>query len=372
MAKRIIGSTPKSDGFFMPAEFSRQRGVWMLWPERRDNWRGGALPAQRAYAAVAEAVSRFAPVTVGASEAQLAAARDMLPESVRVALVPSDDAWVRDCGPSFVIDGRGGLRGVDWTFNAWGGEYDGLYSDWAQDDAVAKKICDAEGADSYRTEGFVLEGGSFHVDGEGTVLTTEMCLLSPGRNPKMTKPEIERMLCDYLGAEKVLWLRDGIDPDETDGHVDDVACFVRPSEAACIWTDDPGHPFYEAAQDAYARLSEFTDARGRRLRVHKVCLPKKLVLLEGADTIETAPGSAPRRDGDVCIASYLNFLACNGGVIVPQYGDENDARALAEIGALFPERRAVGVYTREIVYGGGNIHCVTQQVPDPLAYGRGI
>lgn len=369
MAKRITGSTPKRDGFYMPAEYARQKGVWMLWPERRDNWRAAALPAQRAYAAVAAAVSEFEPVTVGASCAQYAVARAMLPAAVRVVELSSDDAWVRDCGPSFVIDGRGGLRGVDWSFNAWGGEVDGLYAQWERDDAVAQKICELERADSYRTEGFVLEGGSFHVDGQGTVMTTEMCLLSAGRNPHLSRAQIEEKLCEYLGAERIIWIRDGIDPEETNGHVDDVACFVRPGEAACIWTEDVHHPFYQAAQAAYETLSNAVDARGRRLKVHKLCLPAELVRLEGADTILQVPGSAPRRDGDVCIASYMNFLIVNGGVLVPQYGDAHDALAIEQLSALFPDRKVVGVQTREIVYGGGNIHCITQQVPDPDARG---
>lgn len=367
MARRIEGSTPKQDGFRMPAEFAPHKGVWMVWPERCDTWRDGAKPAQRAYADVARAISAFEPVTVAASARQFKNARETLPPEIRVVEIETDDAWARDSGPSFLVDGNGGLRAVDWTFNAWGGLYDGLYFPWNRDDEVARKICEIEGVDSYRTEGFVLEGGSFHVDGEGTVLTTEMCLLSPGRNPHMDKSQIEQMLLDYLGAEKVIWLTDGIDPDETDGHVDDVACFVAPGEVACAYTDDPDHPFYEALQKCCRELSEAVDAKGRKLIVHKICVPKDLVRLEGSDTIDKDGTAAPRRDGDVCIASYLNFLICNGAVIVPQYDDENDALALQQIGALFPSRKAVGVRTREIVFGGGNIHCITQQVPDPEA-----
>lgn len=239
MAKRIIGSTPKRDGYRMPAEFEPQSGVWMLWPERNDNWRDGAKPAQRAFLDVAEAILQFEPVTVCVSAAQYQNARERLPRAVRVVEMASNDAWIRDCGPTFLVNDRGGLRAVDWTFNAWGGLVDGLYFPWDLDDQVAQKVCELERVDSYRTEGFVLEGGSIHVDGEGTVLTTEMCLLSEGRNPSMDRGAIEHMLCDYLGCEKVLWLRDGIDPDETNGHIDDVACFIRPGEVACIWTDDP-------------------------------------------------------------------------------------------------------------------------------------
>lgn len=365
MAKRIIGSTPKQDGYRMPAEYEEQAGVWMLWPERPDNWRQGAKPAQEAFANVARAILPFERVTVGVSPAQYQNARAKLPPEVRVVELQSDDAWVRDCGPTFLINDHGGLRAVDWTFNAWGGLYDGLYFPWAYDDQIAQKICEIEGVDSYRTEGFVLEGGSIHVDGEGTVMTTEMCLLSPGRNPDMNQEEIEKMLLDYLGCEKVIWLKDGIDPDETNGHIDDVACFVRPGEVACIWTEDKENPFYEAAQAAYRTLSEATDAKGRRLKVHKLCLTKKPCLLEGAETIDYAEGSIPRRNGEVSIASYMNFLIVNGAVILPQYGDENDALAREQVQAMFPDRKVVGVMTREVAFGGGNIHCITQQVPDP-------
>ena len=219
--------------------------------------------------------------------------------------------------------------------------------------------------DSYRTEGFVLEGGSIHVDGEGTVLTTEMCLLSPGRNPDLSRAEIEEKLCQYLGCEKVLWLRDGIDPDETNGHIDDVACFVAPGEVACIWTEDKDNPFYQAAQDAYRTLSQATDAKGRRLKVHKLCLTREPCRLEGAETIDAVEGTVPRENGEVSIASYMNFLIVNGGVILPQYGDENDALAVRQVQEMFPDREVVGVQTREVAFGGGNIHCITQQQPRP-------
>ena len=224
-------------------------------------------------------------------------------------------------------------------------------------------MCEIEGVDSYRTDGFVLEGGSIHADGEGTLLTTEMCLLSEGRNPHMTKEEIEQKLGDYLSIDKVIWIKDGIDPEETNGHIDDVACFVKPGEVACIWTDDPENPFYKQSQDAYKTLTEATDAKGRKLKVHKLCLTKKPILLQGAEAIDSVEGTLPREDGDICIASYMNFLIVNGGVIVPQYGDENDSLAIEQIKEMFPDRKVVGVDTKEVVYGGGNVHCITQHMP---------
>ena len=363
MAKRIIGTTPKQDGFRMPAEYEPQSRIYMIWPQRTDNWRDGAKPAQEAYSNVARAISEFTPVTMLVNSSQFANARKRLPSDIKVVEMSSNDAWVRDCGPTFLTNDKGKLRACDWKFNAWGGFVDGLYFPWDADDALAEKVCELENVDSYRLNDFVLEGGSFHVDGEGTVLTTEMCLLSEGRNSFLSKDEIENYLRNYLKCDKVLWLKDGIDPNETNGHVDDVACFVRPGEVACIYTDDESDPFYEVSQANYKALLNMKDAKGRNLKIHKVCTTSKPVLLEGAETIDLIEGTIPRKNGEMCIASYLNFLITNGGVIVPQYDDKNDALAISQLQKIFPEKKVVGVRTKEIVYGGGNIHCITQQVP---------
>ena len=374
MAKRIYGSTPKQDGFRMPGEFEPQDHVFMIWPERPDNWRQGAKPAQRAYAEVAKASAKHTPVTVLVNNSQYANCRARLPEHIRVVEMSSDDAWCRDCGPTFVINDKGEIRGVDWIFNAWGGLVDGLYFPWANDDAMAQKICDLQGIDSYRTDAdrcpagldFILEGGSIHVDGEGTLITTEMCLLNPdaGRNvPNLDKEQIEMMLKEYLNLEKIIWIKDGIDPYETNGHIDDVACYIRPGEVACIWTDDPNHPFYEAAQAAYKTLSEATDAKGRKLKVWKMCMTKEPCYLKDAWSIDTATGAIPREEGEISIASYMNFLITNDAIILPQYGDENDALAVQQAQEMFPGYTIEPVMTTEVAYGGGNIHCITQQQP---------
>lgn len=363
MSKRIEQTTPKQDGYRMPGEFEPQDQVWMLWPERPDVWRDGGKPAQKSYVDIATTISRFTKVTVCATASQYANARAMLPRNVRVVEMSANDAWIRDTGPTFVINDEGDVRAVDWEFNAYGGFYDGLYFPWDQDDAIAQKVCEIENVDTYRANGFVLEGGSFHVDGEGTVLTTEMCLLSPGRNPHLTKEEIEEKLCEYLNCEKVLWIKDGIDPDETTGHVDDVACFARPGEVICIWEENPESPFYQPSRDAYEYLTNATDAKGRKLKVHKLCMPKKSVAIGKDFAIDYVEGTLPREEGDLCISSYLNFLITNDGVIVPQYGDENDALAVQQLQEIFPDKKAVGVSSREVVYGGGNIHCITQQQP---------
>jgi agmatine deiminase len=358
-----IDSTPRADGYRMPGEFEPHAGTWMLWPQRPDNWRLGGKPAQRAFVAVADAISRFEPLTMGVNHDQFENARNLLPPRVRVVEISSNDAWMRDIGPSFVVDGRGGLRAVDWVFNAWGGLYDGLYFPWDKDDLVPQKLCEILAVDRYRAP-FVLEGGSIHVDGEGTVITTEECLLSPGRNPAMSREEIERGLCDYLGAEKVVWLGRGFDPDETTGHVDDVACYVRPGVVAIAWTDDPEDWRYEIMRDNLERLEKATDARGRRLQIERLPCPTDVTITgDEAWGVDAVEGTLPRRAGDRMPATYVNFYICNGGVVMPVFDDPQDEAARETMRRLFPGRAVVTVPGREIVLGGGNVHCITQQQP---------
>ena len=358
-----LDSTPAADGFRMPAEWEPHAGTWMAWPQRPDTWRDAAAPAQEAFAAVAAAIATVEPVTVGAAPEALAHARALLPASVRVVELATDDAWMRDIGPTFVVNGRGERGGVDWIFNAWGGEYDGLYAPWDRDDAAAATILDHEGAARYRAP-FVLEGGAIHVDGEGTVLTTEECLLSPGRNPSMSREQIEQGLRDYLGAEKVLWLGAGVFEDETTGHVDNLACFTQPGVVALTWTDDPSDPQHAISTEAERRLLAMTDARGRRLEVHRIHQPGPLELTaEEAAGIATAAGSKPRLAGDRLGASYVNFYIANGRVVFPLLDPRRDEAAAAKLAELFPGRQVVGVPGREILLGGGNVHCITQQVP---------
>lgn len=364
MAKRITNSTPKHDGYRMPGEFEEQECVWMLWPWWNGNWRLGAKPAQEAFCRVAKAIAKYEPVKMCVPPVQYenAIARLGGSEGVSIIEMTNNDSWIRDTGATFLVNDKGGLRAVDWDFNAYGGLVDGLYFPWDQDSLIARKMCEIANADIYRP-GIVLEGGSIHVDGEGTCLTTEMCLLHPSRNPKLSKIEIEQYLKDYLNVEKVLWVKDGIDPEETNGHIDDVACFVRPGEVICIYTEDKNHPFYKTAQDAYEFLCKQTDAKGRNLIVHKLCVTKKPCYLKDADTIDYAEGAIPRKEGDISIASYLNFLIVNGAIILPQYSDENDDLAAEQIKQAFPGYAIERVLTTEIAYGGGNIHCITQQQP---------
>jgi agmatine deiminase len=358
-----LNSTPAADGYRMPGEFEPHSGCWMAWPERPDNWRLGAKPAQEAYAAVAEAINVSEPVTMAVSDAQFEHCRSVLSPSIRVVEVATDDAWMRDIGPSFVIDAGGGRRGVDWRFNAWGGLDGGLYFPWDRDDRVAAKVLEIERADRYRAP-IVLEGGSIHVDGEGTVIATEECLLNPNRNPELSREQIERALFDHLDAEKVIWLGRGVFNDETDGHVDNLACFARPGVVLLTYAEDKSDPQHAISRDALERLRAATDAHGRAIEV--ICLPSPgpiTITPQEAGGVDAVAGTLPRRAGDRLAASYVNFYLATTRVVMPLLDERFDDNAVERLRGCFPDREIVGVPAREILLGGGNIHCITQQVP---------
>lgn len=362
---RTLKSTPREDGYRMPAEFEPHEQTWMLWPERPDNWRLGAKPAQKAFADTAVAISQFEPVTMGVSTVQFKNARNQLPEHIRVVEISYNDSWMRDCGPIFVKNHEGDVRVVNWRFNAWGGLYDGLYFPWDLDEQVPVKVAEIEKLDRYDAP-MVLEGGAINVDGEGTLLTTEECLLSPGRNPHLRKEEIEAFISNYLNIQKVIWLGRGIDSSETNGHVDGVCCFTRPGVVLLHWTDDPKNPDYNIVHDAYDRLSNEYDAKGRKLVIHKLhgATTIRAITKEESEGVDIVEGTKPRQEGDELGSSYINFFVANGGIIVPSFGDENDARAVETLEQVFPDRKVVSVPdAREISLGGGNIHCITQQQP---------
>jgi agmatine deiminase len=359
-------TTPAEDGFRMPWEGEPHRGCWMQWPERPDNWRDGAKPAQVAYAAVAAAIAESEPMTVGVSSEQYQHAVKALSEKVRVVETRTNGAWVRDMGPTFVVDDKGGLRGIDWIFNAWGGFRGGLYDAWDQDQLDALKIIEMERADRYKAD-LVLEGGAIHVDGEGTLLTTKSVMLNPDRNPKLSQEQIGEKLKAYLNVKKIIWLEEGVYQDETGGHVDNFCVFCAPGEVLLTWTDDKSDPQWEASNDAYEKLSKETDARGRPIKVHKMHQPGPLFMTkeesEGLDQIE---GSKPRNAGDRLAGSYVNFYLGNSRVVFPLLDEKTDGDAQKLLQMVFPRRKVVGVPAREILLGGGDIHCITQQVPNPV------
>jgi len=347
----------------MPAEWEPHAGTWMLWPERPDNWRANALPAQRAYAAVAAAIAKSEPVTMGVSYGQFEAARRALPAAVRVVEISSDDAWMRDVGPTFVVARGRRVRGVDWMFNAWGGKAGGIYCSWDLDDQVAAKVLEIERKPRYRAP-FILEGGAIHVDGQGTLVTTGECLLNPNRNPTLRRAQIESLLERYLGVRQVIWLGRGVFNDETDGHVDNLCCFVRPGEVVLAWCEDPEDPQYDISRAAHEVLARAKDARGRRLKIHKLPQPGPLYMSEAeAAGIEPSPGCKLRQAGERLAASYVNFYIANRHIVMPLLDPRADRAAKSTLAKLFPRRKVVGIAAREILLGGGSIHCITQQQP---------
>lgn len=372
--------TPSIDGFFMPGEFEPHEGCVMIWPVRPGSWPNGGVEAKATFVQIAKAISESEKVWMLCDKEHTDEVLDAflkvgINEKITILEIETNDAWARDVGPTCVVKEevtgetnaitKRVVRGIDWQFNAWGGTYDGLYAHWEKDDAAAGKICDAIGIDYYSHKDFVLEGGSIHSDGEGTVIVTEACLLSEGRNPKMSKKQIEDELKEYLGAEKIIWLPNGIYNDETNEHVDNVCAFVKPAEVVLAWTDDVNDPQFLLSCKDLAILERETDAKGRSFKVHKLPIPKKPVCItqEELEGYEFEEGEDIREEGERLAASYVNFYISNKGVIVPQFGDENDAVAVELLQKLFPDRIVYPIYARSIIVGGGNIHCITQQIP---------
>lgn len=370
----VIEGTPAARGYHMPAEWERHSRCWMGWPERLDNWRENAVHVQQVFMKVAIAISKFEPVTICASPAQWENARSHLPENIRVIEMSMNDSWLRDTGPTFVVNKKASnpaaseqpVAGIDWNFNSWGGVDDGCYQDWSLDLLVARKILEIEHLPRF-PHSMILEGGSIHVDGEGTCLTTEECLLNKNRNRHLTKEQIEEELMAYLGVTKVIWLPRGLyGDDDTNGHIDNMCCFAKPGVVLLSWTDDETDPQYERSVEALSVLSNATDAKGRKLQVIKIHVPGPLYMTEKEAAGIFQEGDAKSRlPGTRLAASYVNFYIANGGIITPQFGDKKwDDEAVQVLSQAFPEHELVRIEgAREIVLGGGNIHCITQQQP---------
>ena len=369
----ILKTTPASDSFHMPAEYELHLGTVMIWPTRAGSFPYEAKEAKKTFAEIINNIIKYEKLYLICNEGckdepvNYFNKNDFAPEG-NIELIPleTDDAWARDTSPTFVVNDNE-VRGIDWVFNAWGGDVDGLLPNYDKDDAMASAFCNKYNYDYYdlHKTGFVLEGGSIHSDGEGTILVTESCLLSKGRNPKLSKSEIEETLLTYLGAKKVIWLPFGIYNDETNEHVDNVCTFVKPGEVVLAWTDDESDPQYEMSLADLKLLENETDAKGRKFRIHKLPIPKKPVLVtkEDLDGYDFEEGEAERNVGERLAASYVNFYITNGSVLVPAFGDENDKIAVNILTELFPEREIIPVKSRSILVGGGNIHCITGQVP---------
>lgn len=336
--------TTTTAGLFMPAEWAPHDGCLMAWPCRAETWPedGGLEAACDAYAAVAQAISAFEPVTMVCRPEDVADASLACGPGVAILPLPISDSWMRDTGPSYVLDGKGGRVGVDWRFNAWGGNYD----DCAADQAVAEKILASQGIERLAAP-LVMEGGAFHVDGEGTLITTEQCLLNPNRNPGLSRAEIEAELKRFLGVRQIIWLGEGYQDDETDGHIDEIAAFVRPGVILMSATDDPADANFKTFQDNLDRLKHARDAKGRELEIIPIRQPE-------------------RRDqnGVRLTLSYTNFYLANGGIVMPAFVDPADDEAFKIMRKAFPDREVTAVPAIDIVRGGGGIHCITQQIPN--------
>ncbi|MSQ98254.1 MAG: agmatine deiminase family protein [Xanthomonadales bacterium] len=324
----------------MPGEFTPHTCCWMAWPSRAGEWGDAAETAQE-YADVANAIARFEPVMMVVLPAGAAQARALLGENVTLIEMSIDDSWARDSGPNFLINAAGEVAASKWQFNAWGKKY----HPYDQDALMGSRILQHAGVKEF-TSRMVAEGGSISVDGEGTIISTESCLLNPNRNPTWSRAEIEAELCRTLGAEKVIWLPGDVEETETDGHVDGVAAFIEPGRVLIEINPDKTDPHFYVGQENLAALRGQTDARGRKLEI---------------EFIHEGPYH-PHVWNTGC-SSYINSYLANGGVVVPAYGYDRDQAAVETYQRLYPQRVITQVYIGQIALGGGGVHCITQQQP---------
>jgi len=331
-----------------------------------DTWRNGGKPAQQVLVEVACEIIKYDKLTVFCSAGQYENARNRLPGEVRVVEMTIDDSWAQDKGPFYVINDKGGMRGVTWGWNAYGGIEGGLYFPWKYDTEFAGKLLDLENYDRYDARGMVLEGGATQIDGEGTLIITENSVLNHNRNPHLTKGQVEEYLTEYMNLEKIIWLKDGMAYDETDGHVDDVCFFVRPGVVAISWTDDVNNPQYKPLKEAYDILIQEKDAKGRNLEIHKIPIPEILCITSEESTgVDICEAAASRESGLPLAVTYINCYFMNNALLVPQFGDPMDQVACDLYAQLMPDRKIVKVWTREWSLCGGNVHCMLLQQPKP-------
>jgi agmatine deiminase len=343
--------TPAQLGYRMPAEWEPHRGTWLSWPHKEASWPGKFHSVPGIFAKMVCALADREEVHINvAGPAMEASVRSLVDDegadagNVFYHHNPTNDAWCRDHGPIFVQRPRGGRREqaiVDWNYNAWGGKY----PPFDLDDVVPTRIGAELGLPVFEP-GIVLEGGSIEVNGRGTLLTTEACLLNPNRNPQLDRDAIERYLRDYLGVVTILWLGDGIAGDDTDGHVDDLTRFVDEQTVVTVVEDDPADQNYEPLHANLERLRRMTDQDGQPLRVITLPMPRPLY-----------------HQGQRLPASYANFYIANGVVLLPTYDPPRDEEALATLRSLFPDREIAGIDCTDLVWGLGACHCVTQQWP---------
>lgn len=338
-------ATPASLGYRWPAEWEPHAATWLAWPRNPETWPGKFEPIPAVWATLVRTLAEFEPVRILAGgEAVMAEARSMVGDVPNVTLhdIATNDVWARDHGPMF-LSGPASLPPalVDWEYNAWGGKY----PPFDLDNAVPARVAQLTGRRRF-VPGIILEGGAIDGNGDGTLLTTEPCLLNPNRNPQLSRADVERYLADYCCAKKILWLGGGIAGDDTDGHIDELARFVGPTTVVAALSNDREDEDYEPLQENYRRLQAMRDARGRPLEVITIPMPRPLFF-----------------EDNRLPACYMNFYIANGLVIVPQFGDPADRVAVETLGRLFPGRQIRGLDAIDLVWGLGAFHCVTQQQP---------
>jgi agmatine deiminase len=334
-----ISSDPRDLGYFMPGEWTDHDCCWMAWPCRNGIWSNNKETMQE-YANVAHAIARFEPVKMLVPPERIDSAIKLLNQNIEILEIEIDDSWARDSGPNFLIGGDN-LAGSDWIFNAWGEKY----HPYDQDAQMAKRILKSAYADIFPSW-LVAEGGGITVDGEGTIITTESCLLNKNRNPIRNRLEIENELCRTLGGSKVIWLPGDIDETETDGHIDGIAAFIEPGRILIEVNSDKSDPHYKVGIDNTNALKNKTDAKGRKLQIE--------FIEEGIYHKDIWNGGC---------SSYINSYLANNAVIVPAYGYDRDHLALETYTGLYPNREIIQVPIHNIATGGGGIHCITQQQP---------
>jgi agmatine deiminase len=342
--------TPAELGYRMPAEWHPHAATWLTWPKDPETWPDRVPQVEEIYLQMMAALVPHEIVNLLVDDEETETSvreRCAFPEAenIRCHQIPTVDSWIRDYGPNFLLNDKGGLAYNDWIFNAWGNKYEEL----KKDDSIPARLESLLQVPRFEP-GIVMEGGSIDVNGAGCLLTTEQCLLNSNRNPHLSKSEIEQYLKNYLGIEKVLWLGEGIVGDDTDGHIDDVARFVAPDVIVCALEEDPADANHKLLQDNWRRLQTMTDVKNRSFEI--VTLPMPGVV---------GGTSTDNRNLDRLPASYANLYIANNTVLVPVFGHSNDRRALDTIQRLFLSRRVVGINCEPLVWGMGTIHCVTQQ-----------
>ena len=337
----MTARTPHDDGFVMPAEWQPHDRCFISWPCREQTWLGHFEEAKGAYLDVIKNIRNFEHVVVLADPSTVKEARSRLGREMEILEIELDDSWIRDNGPIFIRDGSSRVAMAKFGFNGWGKKLASFGRDDHAPIALAKHL----GTRQYFAP-MILEGGSISVDGEGTLLTTEQCLLNANRNPNLTRGQIEHILDLYLGVHRVIWLGKGLEEDMTDGHVDGVAGFAGPHLVIAAYTKDPSDPNFKTLNENIERLESSTDAKGRSIEVIRLVQPR------------------PREVEDIHITpGYTNHYIANGGVIVPIYGISEDRIALETLRNVYPTHEVVGVDCSYIEVGGGAVHCITQQKP---------